>query len=322
MQLRELGRSGIRVPPLCLGGNVFGWTVDEARSFELLDRAVDSGLFFIDTADVYSTWAPGNRGGESETIIGRWLKQRGGRDGVVIATKVGSDMGGGRKGLSTTYIEAAVEASLARLQTDHIDLYQSHRDDEATPIEETLDAYARLIRAGKVRAIGASNFTAERLQASLAASARLGLPRYETLQPHYNLIERQGYEAELEGPCRSAGLGVIPYFALARGFLTGKYRSSADLAKSPRGQGVQAYLNERGQAILAVLDAVAAARGATPGQVALAWLMARPGITAPIASATTTAQVDELAAATRLGLEAADIARLDRASAGGAASAP
>lgn len=314
---RELGRSGIRVPPLCVGGNVFGWTVDEATSFTLLDRCIAGGLTFIDTADVYSTWAPGNQGGESETIIGRWLKARGHRDRVVIATKVGMDMGGGRKGLSRNYIGAAVEASLRRLQVETIDLYQAHVDDPDTPIEETLGAFARLVEAGKVRAIGASNYSAARLQEALEVSTRTGLPRYECLQPQYNLYARAGYEAELEAVCRRNGVGVISYSSLASGFLTGKYRSERDFGKSARGGRMGRLLDARGLRILAALDAVAAESAATPAQVALAWLIARPGLTAPIASATSVEQVDELVAATRLRLDPAAIARLDEASAEG-----
>jgi aryl-alcohol dehydrogenase-like predicted oxidoreductase len=315
MDRRQLGRSELRVAPLCFGGNVFGWTADEATSFRLLDRFVEAGLDFIDTADVYSVWAPGHAGGESETIIGNWLRQRGGRDKVVIATKVGSAMAPDRKGLSGAWIRRAVEDSLRRLQTDHIDLYQSHYDDPATPIEETLGAYAGLIAAGKVRALGASNFTAARLGESLAISAREGLPRYESLQPEYNLYDRAGYEAELEPLCREQGLGVITYFSLARGFLTGKYRSERDLSQSPRGEGIGKYLNPRGHRILAALGEVAAQHEATPAQVALAWLIARPGITAPIASATKLEQVEDLIAAARLRLDQAAMAQLDEASA-------
>jgi aryl-alcohol dehydrogenase-like predicted oxidoreductase len=314
MDKRQLGRSELRVAPLCFGGNVFGWTADEATSFRLLDRFVDAGLDFIDTADVYSVWAPGHAGGESETIIGKWLKQRGGRDKVVIATKVGSEMAPDRKGLSRAWIARAVEDSLRRLQTDHIDLYQSHYDDPTTPIEETLGAYGELIAAGKVRVIGASNFTAARLEESLAVGSRDGLPRYESLQPEYNLYDRAGYEAELEPLCREQGIGVITYFSLARGFLSGKYRSEQDLGQSPRGEGIGKYLDLRGRRILAALDAISAECKATPAQVALSWLIARPGITAPIASATNPAQLEDLVAATRLQLEAARIARLDDAS--------
>ncbi|MBP2297763.1 aldo/keto reductase [Azospirillum picis] len=316
MERRALGRSGLTVAPLCFGGNVFGWTADEATSFRLLDAFVDAGFDFIDTADVYSAWAPGNAGGESETIIGNWMKSRGNRDRIVLATKVGSEMGPGRKGLSPAYIRSAVEASLKRLQTDRIDLYQSHWDDPSTPFEETLGAYKELIDQGKVRAVGASNLTAARLREALEVSARSGLPRYETLQPEYNLFDRQGYEAELEGLCRDNGLGVISYYSLASGFLTGKYRSAADAGKSARGQGVVSkYLNDRGRAILAALDEVAGRHGATPAQVALAWLIARPGLTAPIASASKPEQMGDLVAAVRLRLEPGDIARLDAASA-------
>ncbi|MFO1150657.1 MAG: aldo/keto reductase [Alsobacter sp.] len=316
MQKRPLGRSGISVPPLCFGGNVFGWTIDEAQSHRILDALVEHGLTFIDTADVYSRWAPGNRGGESETIIGTWLRSRGNRDKVVIATKVGGDMGLGRRCLGAAYIATAVEDSLRRLQTDHIDLYQSHWDDPDTPFEETLGAFQRLIEAGKVRAIGASNLDARRLREALDVSARTGLPRYETLQPEYNLYQRNGYEAELEALCRAEHLGVITYFSLASGFLSGKYRSGTDAGKSARGQGiVDKYLNERGFAILAALDRVSARLAATPAQVALAWLIARPGITAPIASATTLEQLGDLAKAVSLQLDADAIRELDAASA-------
>lgn len=314
MDMRRLGRSDLMVSPLCLGGNVFGWTADEATSFKLLDSYAGDGLNFIDTADVYSTWVSGHTGGESETIIGKWMKARGNRSKLIIATKVGSEMGPGKKGLSKAYIRSAVEASLRRLQTDYIDLYQSHRDDPDTPQQETLEAYAELIREGKVRAIGASNFSAERLQEALEISAKLGLPRYESLQPEYNLYNRAGYESELEPLCRSQEIGVIPYYGLASGFLTGKYRSEADFGKSPRGGRMSAYLNERGKRILAALDDVAARKGVSLAQVALAWLMARPGLTAPIASATSLEQMADLVASTRLRLDAADIEQLDQAS--------
>ncbi|MBL8349840.1 MAG: aldo/keto reductase [Burkholderiaceae bacterium] len=322
MQLRELGRSGLHVAPIAFGGNVFGWTADKATSFALLDAFVDAGFNLIDTADVYSRWVPGHGGGESESVIGEWLSAPGNqakRDKVLIATKVGKDMGGDppgqRIGLSRRWIRQAVEDSLRRLRTDRIDLYQSHDDDAATPLEETLGAYGELIAEGKVRAIGASNYGAPRLAQALATSARLGLPRYESLQPLYNLMDRAAYEAELEPLCRAEGLGVINFFGLARGFLTGKYRSEADLGKSPRGGGIKGYLNERGHRVLAALDAVAQARGATPAQVALAWQIARPGLTAPIASATSVAQWSELAGAARLALSADDIRALDAASA-------
>jgi aryl-alcohol dehydrogenase-like predicted oxidoreductase len=311
---RELGGSGLQVSPLCFGGNVFGWTADEATSFKLLDVWVDAGMNFIDTADVYSRWAPGHSGGESETIIGKWLRQSGKRDRVVIATKVGMDMGGAQVGLAPGYIRSAVEASLKRLQTDVIDLYQSHTDDAKTPLADTLGAYADLIRAGKVRAIGASNYTAARLNEALDVSRAHGLPRYETLQPLYNLVERAAYEDELEAVCVQHGLGVINFYALAAGFLSGKYRSAADLGKSPRGGGVKKYLNERGLRVLDALDAVAQRCNATPAQVALAWQIARPSITAPIASATSLEQLAGLVAAARLQLDADAIEQIDVAS--------
>lgn len=311
MEKRRLGKSDMYVSPLCLGGNVFGWTADEEMSFRLLDGFVEAGFNFIDTADVYSNWAPGHHGGESETIIGDWLKRRGKRDDVVIATKVGSEMGPRKKGLSKGYIARAAEESLRRLGTDYIDLYQSHRDDPDTPIEETLDAYGALIKAGKVRAIGASNFTAERLAVSLEASAKHGLPRYETLQPEYNLMVRD-FEKELASLCARHEVGVIPYFGLASGFLTGKYRSKADLKQSPRGEDVEGYLNERGFRVLTALDAVAERHDATPAQVALAWLMTK--VTAPIASATSPKQLSDLAASARLKLDSSDLARLETAS--------
>lgn len=313
MRHRPLGRSGLSTAPLVFGGNVFGWTADEATSFALLDAFVGEGFNAIDTADVYSRWIPGHVGGESETVIGKWLAARGGRDRVVIATKVGMDMGEGGKGLSRAHIVKSAEASLKRLRTDHIDLYQSHEDDAGTPLDETLEAYDRLIQDGKVRAVGASNYDAARLREALAVSAGRGLPRYETLQPHYNLYDRAGFEDGLADACREAGIGVIPYFGLARGFLTGKYRSEADLSKSPRGGGVKRYLDARGFAILAALDKVSAELGATPAQVALAWLMTR--VTAPIASATSVEQFKEIAGAARLVLGAEARGVLDEASA-------
>lgn len=320
LPMRPLGRSGLHVAPLAFGGNVFGWTADEATSFSLLDAFVDAGFNLVDTADVYSRWAPGHRGGESESVIGRWLKASGRRDRIVLATKVGKDMGEGpdgqRIGLSRRYIRQAVEDSLRRLQTDRIDLYQSHDDDTTTPLEETLSAFAELIAEGKVRAIGASNHSAARLAEALAVSERLGLPRYECLQPLYNLCDRAPFEAELQPLVREKGLGVINFFGLARGFLTGKYRSEADLAQSPRGAGVKsAYFNERGWRILAALDLVAGRIGATPAQVALAWQIAQPGITAPIASATSLKQWAELAPAATLRLDAEAMRALDEASA-------
>jgi aryl-alcohol dehydrogenase-like predicted oxidoreductase len=315
MDKRRLGRSNIMVPPLCFGSNVFGWTADEATSFRLLDALAEAGLNFIDTADVYSRWIPGNSGGESETIIGNWMRSRRNREQVVIATKVGSEMGPVQRGLSKAYMRSAVEASLRRLQTDHIDLYQSHRDDPNTPQTETLSVYADLIDEGKVRVIGASNFSAARLKEALDISARMGLPRYECLQPLYNLYERLEFEGELEQVCREHALAVIPYRSLASGFLTGKYRSEKDFGKSPRGQNMSKYLNPRGERILSALDQVALHHAATPAQVALAWLMVRPGITAPIASATRLEQLDDLIAATRLRLDPGDIEKLDRAGA-------
>lgn len=315
MDLRELGSSGLMVSPLCLGANVFGWTVEEAASFPILDAFVDSGLNFIDTADVYSKWVPGNTGGESETIIGKWLARGGKRSKIILATKVGMELSPEKKGLSRAYIFQAVEASLRRLQTDYIDLYQAHIDDPATPQEETLEAYSELVKQGKVRAIGASNFKSDRLAAALEISLGHGYPRYESLQPLYNLYDRSEYENDLETFCLDHEIGVIPFFSLASGFLTGKYRSEADLAKYPRGSRVQKYLNERGLKILAALDEVAATYGSTPGKVALAWMIARPSITAPIASATSVDQLNDLVSATNLKLDAASIDELNLASA-------
>jgi len=318
MQLRSLGRSGLQVSPLCFGGNVFGWTADEATSFALLDAWVDAGFNFIDTADVYSRWAPGHTGGESESVIGRWLKRSGKRHHIVLATKVGKDMGDGKVGLRPAYIRQAVEASLQRLQTDHIDLYQSHDDDTTVPLADTLGAYADLIRAGKVRAIGASNYSAARLLEALQTSERLGLPRYESLQPLFNLYDRAVFEDALQPLCVQQQVGVINFYALAAGFLTGKYRTAADAAKSARGANTTAkYLNDRGLRILAALDAVAQRYNATPGQVAVAWQMVQPGITAPIASATSVAHLHELVKATQLQLDSDALAQLDAASAQG-----
>ena len=315
MEKRRLGGSGIEMPPLMFGGNVFGWTIDEATSFRLLDALIAAGFNAIDTADVYSVWVRGHQGGESETVIGNWLKRRGRRDDVIIATKLGSQMGSGEKGLSRAWIMKEVDASLKRLQTDTIDLYQAHRDDPDTPQEETAQAFADLVKQGKVRAIGASNFSAARLKSALDTSGKLGLPRYELLQPHYNLVERRAYEAELEPLCQAEGLGVINYYALAAGFLTGKYRSAADLSKSQRGGGVRSYLNEHGFRVLKALDDTAARHKATPAQVALAWLIARPSITAPIASATSLEQLQDILKAVELKLDAQDIEALDTASA-------
>jgi aryl-alcohol dehydrogenase-like predicted oxidoreductase len=324
MQHRNLGRSGIAVPPIIFGGNVFGWTLDKAASFRILDRLVEVGLTAIDTADVYSAWVPGNQGGESEAIIGEWLATRGARAKVTILTKVGMQMGprdaagNGPKhavGLSRGWIMESVDASLKRLRTDVIDLYQAHKDDPETPLEETLSAFAELIKAGKVRAIGASNYSAPRLQQALETSAKLGLPRYETMQPQYNLMEREGFEAELGPLCAREGVGVVNYYALASGFLSGKYRSAADFGKSQRGGGMAKYLTPRGNAVLAALDAIAAEMSVTPAQVALGWLLAKPVVTAPIASATNDAQIDDLVKAASLTLSAEAVAKLDAASA-------
>jgi aryl-alcohol dehydrogenase-like predicted oxidoreductase len=314
MKKRKLGNSELEIAPLAFGGNVFGWTADEQTSFKLLDAFVAGGFNLVDTADVYASWAPGNQGGESETIIGRWLKRSGKRSEVVVATKVGMEMRG-QKGLAKSYILRSAEDSLRRLQTDYIDLYQSHQDDPGTPLEETLEAYAELIRQGKVRAIGASNYSAQRLKESLLTSERNGLPRYESLQPLYNLYDRETFEAELEPLCLEKNVGVINYYSLASGFLSGKYRSESDLGKSARGGGVKKYLNERGLRILAALDEVAARQQATPAQVALAWLIARPSVTAPIASATSLEQLDELVKATALELDETSLRLLDEASA-------
>ena len=316
MELRPLGRSGLQVSPLCFGGNVFGWTVDEALSFRMLDAWVDAGFNFVDTADVYSRWAPGHAGGESETVIGKWMRQSGKRNRVMLATKVGKSMGDGKVGLKPAYIREAVDASLRRLKTDHIDLYQAHDDDASTPLEETLAAFAELIKVGKVRAIGASNFSAPRLAEALEVSKRARLPRYECLQPLYNLYDRAVYEAELEPLCVREGMGVINFYALASGFLTGKYRTPADAGKSARGGGAtEKYLNPRGLRILDALDKAAKQYSSTPGQIAIAWQVARPSITAPIASATSMGQLSELMAAAQLQLDAGTIAALDAASA-------
>ena len=316
MQARPLGRSGLHTPPLAFGGNVFGWTADESTSFSLLDAFVAGGFNLIDTANSYSRWVPGHQGGESETIIGKWLARRSDRDKLLIATKVGSDMGPAGKGLSRAHIERAIEDSLRRLQTDYVDLYQSHFDDEATPVDETLAAYARLIESGKVRAIGASNLSPARLQASLDASAARGLPRYETLQPLYNLYDREPFESSYAPIADRAGLAVICYYPLASGFLTGKYRSAQDVAGTARAHSNTKYLTPRGFRVLEAMDRVAAARGGVSlAQIAIAWLIAKPAITAPIASATSVSQLEQLMAATRLTLEPAEIAALDAASA-------
>ncbi len=315
MRKRKLGNSGLEVSALALGGNVFGWTADEATSFRVLDAFLAAGGNLIDTADMYSIWVPGHRGGESETLIGRWMKRRGNRNEVVLATKVGKEMGPGRKGLSKHYILRAVEDSLRRLQTDRIDLYQSHEDDPDTSLEETMEVFGQLVRQGKVRAIGASNYGAERLSEALRVAVRCGGPRYESLQPCYNLYDRSGFETSLAPVCRDEGLGVIGYSSLASGFLTGKYRSEADLSGSVRGESVRKYLDGRGLRILDALDLVARRHGSTPARVSLAWLIARPGVTAPIASATNLAQLEDLIGGTRLALDRSSIELLDRASA-------
>ena len=314
MEKRDIGKSGLKVYPFAFGGNVFGWTIDEKKSFRLLDGFVDAGLDLIDTADVYSTWVPGHKGGESETIIGKWLKNTGKRDKVIIATKVGKPMGDDKKGLSRKYITQAVEASLKRLQTDYIDLYQSHDDDKSTPLLETLQTYTELIKEGKVRAIGASNYGGDRLKEALQVSKDNGLAAYECLQPEYNLYMREQYEKELEPVCRERNIGVISYFSLASGFLTGKYRSENDLSKSSRGEGVKKFLNPRGYKILAALDKVTAEYSATPSAIALAWIIARPGITAPIASATSVEQLNELTKAVSVTLKSDAIDLLNSAS--------
>ncbi|MEL1244669.1 aldo/keto reductase [Flavobacterium sp. DGU11] len=315
MEKRQLGNTGLYVYPITFGGNVFGWTIDEKKSFELLDAFTGKGFNFIDTADVYSRWKPGNEGGESETIIGNWMKKRGNRNEVIIATKVGSDMGSGKQGLSKKYILKAVEASLKRLQTDHIDLYQSHWDDQDTPIDETLDAYAQLIKEGKVRHIGASNLTADRLKESLQVAVENGLPAYETFQPHYNLYEREVFENGLEPVCLGNNLGVLNYYSLASGFLTGKYRSKDDLDKSPRGGGVAKYLDDRGFKILAALDEVSKQLKTEPATAALAWLINRPSVTAPIVSATSVEQLESIMKAPDLPITAHEIELLTQESA-------
>ncbi|TPJ23430.1 aldo/keto reductase [Mesorhizobium sp. B2-7-2] len=315
MQKRRLGRTDLSIAPLVLGGNVFGWTADEKTSFDLLDRFVAAGFNAIDTADAYSRWVPGNKGGESETIIGNWMKSRGNRDQVIVITKVGSDMGQGKRDLSAAYIEKAVDASLKRLQTDVIDLYLSHWPDPATPYEETLGAYQRLLEKGKIRYPGCSNLDAGQLRAALDVASLRSLPRYEVLQPEYNLYDRSSLDGPLLDLCKAEDVGVITYFSLAKGFLSGKYRGKADLGQSARGEDVAEYLNERGMRILSALDAVAERHSAKQAEVALAWIIARPGVTAPIASATTPAQMDSLIRAASLKLSADDIAALDRASA-------
>ena len=315
MQMRKLGLNGPEVPAIALGGNVYGWTLSEADSFRQLDRAVDAGLNFVDTADVYSRWAPGHEGGESETIIGRWFAKSGRRSDVILATKVGMDLGGEKKGLSAARIEQAVEASLRRLQTDSIDLYQAHKDDETTPLEETLGAFDKLVKAGKVRYIGASNYSGARLAQAIETSRKNGLAEYVSLQPHYNLVERANFESDLLPVITKYQLGNIPYFSLAAGFLTGKYRRGGDTSQAARGKMVEKYLNDQGFLIVEKLDEIAAAKNATPAQVALAWLLAQPGVTAPIASATSDRHLDDLIAAASLRLDAASVRLLDDVSA-------
>ncbi|MGN6180688.1 MAG: aldo/keto reductase [Mucilaginibacter sp.] len=314
MEKRALGKSGLFIRPMVLGGNVFDWTIEEKTSFKILDAYVDSGLDCIDTADVYSYWKHDGVGGQSETVIGNWLRKSGKRDKVIIATKVGKQMGPGKKGLSRAYITQAVEDSLKRLQTDYIDLYQSHDDDKETPLTETLETYTHLIKQGKVRAIGASNYSGDRLKQAIEISNTNGLAVYQTLQPEYNLYARKDYETDLADVCKTYDLGVIPYYALASGFLTGKYRSDADLKKSARGQGVKKYLDKRGLAILNALDEVSATFKTTQASVALAWLLARPGITAPIASATSIEQLQSIINATQLNFDKQTLDLLNKAS--------
>jgi aryl-alcohol dehydrogenase-like predicted oxidoreductase len=315
-QLRKFGRSGLMVPKLTFGGNVLGWTANREMSFRLLDACLDAGLNAIDTADAYSSFAPGMKGGESETIIGEWLHARGNRDQVLIFTKVGLKFSDTPGGLSRQSIERGIEGSLKRLQTDHVDLYMAHRDDPATPQEETMAAFADLVAAGKVRAAGASNFAPERLSSALEVSRTHGWPRFESLQTHYNLVERPAFEGPLETLCHTEGLGVMAYFSLARGFLTGKYRSAADRSKSPRGDAASQYLNAKGLAVLAALDRISSELHSNPTQISLAWLMAKPNVTTAIASATKPEQLHDLIAATQITLPSWAMAELERASAG------
>ena len=314
MQKRKLGNSSIEFAPIALGGNVFGWTIDEAQSFKILDAFEGAGFNFIDTADVYSRWAPGNTGGESEIIIGKWMREKKNRDKIVVATKVGSDMGQGHKDISKKYIINAVEKSLTRLQTDYIDLYQTHWDDDKTPVEETLEAYAQLVKEGKVKWIGASNLSAERLRKSIEISKEKNFPSYQSFQPEYNLYERNSYEKEIEKICLENNIGVITYFSLASGFLTGKYRSENDLHKSTRGGGIKKYLNDRGFRILHALDEVSKKYNTNQAAIAIAWVLARPGITAPISSATTVEQLNELIKATEINLDSESMNLLNKAS--------
>ena len=315
MEKRRLGNSDLYTAPIIFGGNVFGWTVDEKQSFKLLDAFFDLGFNAIDTADVYSRWVEGNEGGESETIIGKWMKDRGNRNKVLLITKVGSDVGQGKKDLSKDYILEAVDKSLERLKTDYIDLYLTHWDDEVTPVEETLEAYGKLIEAGKIRWAGASNLSPERLKASLEASKKdERLPYYQVFQPEYNLYARQGFEEGVAPICKEYGLGVITYYSLASGFLSGKYRSEKDLSKSPRGNNVKAYLDDRGQRILRALDELSKEYNTTPAALSLSWLKKKPGITAPIASATEFKHIESFGEAVRLDLTKESMDKLDRAS--------
>jgi len=315
MQKRKLGNTDLEFAPLALGSNVFGWTINEEKSFEVLDAFEDEGFSFIDTADVYSRWAPGNTGGESETIIGKWMKKKGNRDKIIVATKVGADMGQGHKDLTKKYILKAVEDSLLRLQTDYIDLYQTHWDDNITPVNETLEAYSQLVKQGKVKWVGASNLSPERLKKSLEASKKYGYPSYQSFQPEYNLYDREGYEKEIEPICLQNNIGVITYYSLASGFLSGKYRSEIDLTKSKRGGGIKKYLNERGFKILRALDEVAKQNNTNPSSIAIAWVLSRRGITAPISSATSVEQLKELMKATEINLDDAAVELLNKASA-------
>ena len=310
MEKRQLGNTDLQVYPIAFGGNVFGWTIDEKKSFEILNEFTNAGFNFIDTADVYSRWVPRNEGGESEKIIGKWMKEKKNRHDIILTTKVGSDMGNGKKGLKKEYIFKAVEDSLKRLQTDYLDLYQTHFDDLETPVEETLEAYEKLVKEGKIRWIGASNMSVDRLKESLSVSAEKGFTAYETFQPHYNLYEREAFENGLEPVCLGHNLGVITYYSLESGFLTGKYRSKEDLGKSPRGGGMEKYFNERGFRILEALDFVSKEYNTTPASVALAWLIQRPSVTAPIVSATSLMQLESIIQALELDLDANSIALL------------
>lgn len=303
MEKRQLGNTDLQVYPIAFGGNVFGWTLDEKKSFEILNGFTEAGFNFIDTADVYSRWKPGNSGGESEKIIGNWLKEKKNRHDIILTTKVGSDMGDGKKGLKKKYILQAVEDSLKRLKTDYLDLYQTHFDDESTPVLETLEAYDQLVKDGKIRWIGTSNMSPERIKESLETSAEKGFPSYETLQPHYNLYAREKYESEYETLALGHGLGVFTYFSLESGFLTGKYRTKEDLKKSPRGGDMDKYFDERGLKILDALDEIAKQENTTPASVALAWLIQRPSVTAPIVSATNLEQLKSIIQAPELNLD-------------------